>query len=369
MLLAAGALRPHAQPVSHLPGTPPAVALASVGLGGLNGLVTDYLWLRASQQQEAGKFWEALQTSRWITALQPRLGSVYEFQAWNLAHNIGDLFDEPRERWRWVELGLDLLHDDGLRANPRDPDLCRALAVLLLDRVAQADGPSGDYARQRFASTPRFARRFEPARVRQLEARYGRLDWRCAASHAFYWAGLGDELGAGQRRYGTLPRWRCAALRAVVTGGNVIERREQGLFFATPRPECLDGLLRVYQEAAGTASAQDRGFAAGRDAAVREVRVLRLAYGEGEPRLPDELRASALELLVPAGAGAAASFQDLYTRSELCRRLGEPVQARGLARLAQLGVAAYNAHGHDRLDAAQLRRRGVAAAEPLLRSH
>jgi hypothetical protein len=97
---------------------PPTLALVTIALGPIRGLIADLLWWRAVQFQDDGEYFEIIQLADWITAIQPRNTHVWAFQAWNMCYNIAYEFPEFGDRWPWVERALDLLRGDALRANP-----------------------------------------------------------------------------------------------------------------------------------------------------------------------------------------------------------------------------------------------------------
>ena len=110
---------------------PPLLAFTTVALGGFRGLISNFLWIRANDLQLDDKYFEAAQLADWITDLEPHFSQVWLFQAWNMAYNISVKFKDFPDRWRWVERGIELLRDDGLRYNPgRRPDLPRTGLVL-----------------------------------------------------------------------------------------------------------------------------------------------------------------------------------------------------------------------------------------------
>jgi hypothetical protein len=121
---------------------PPSLAFATVAMGAFRGLVVDVLWLRAEKLKEQGQFFDAKQVAEWITALQPRFASVWEFQAWNMAYNISVAMPatQPQERWRWVKNGYELLRDKGIPLNPKSILLYRELARIFQHKIgAMAD--------------------------------------------------------------------------------------------------------------------------------------------------------------------------------------------------------------------------------------
>jgi hypothetical protein len=113
----------HLDLADPLENTSPLVAFTTVALGGFRGVLADALWLRITRLQDEGKYFEIVQLSDWVTKLEPRFGSVWAFHAWNMTYNISVLFSRPEDRWRWVEHGIHLLRNDGLRYNPADARL------------------------------------------------------------------------------------------------------------------------------------------------------------------------------------------------------------------------------------------------------
>lgn len=114
---------------------PPAVALGTAALGSFRGLIVDVLWYRAYRLKEDGKFYEANQLSHLITQLQPRFPQVWVFHAWNMAYNISVATHTADERWYWVNSGIRLLRNQGVRLNPGSPRIYKELALILSHKV------------------------------------------------------------------------------------------------------------------------------------------------------------------------------------------------------------------------------------------
>lgn len=116
---------------------PPTLAFATVATGAFRGLVVDVLWMRADKLKEEGQFFDAKQLAEWITTLQPRFPSVWEFQAWNMAYNISVAIPttQPDQRWLWVRNGYELLRDKGIRWNPKSLELYRELARIFQHKI------------------------------------------------------------------------------------------------------------------------------------------------------------------------------------------------------------------------------------------
>jgi hypothetical protein len=120
-----------------LENAPPSLAFATVAMGAFRGLVVDVLWMRADQLKEQGQFFDARQLAEWITTLQPRFASVWEFQAWNMAYNISVAIPatQPDQRWRWVKNGYELLRDQGIPLNPKSIALYHELARIFQHKI------------------------------------------------------------------------------------------------------------------------------------------------------------------------------------------------------------------------------------------
>jgi hypothetical protein len=120
-----------------LENAPPSLAFATVAMGAFRGLVVDVLWMRADQLKEQGQFFDAKQLAEWITTLQPRFASVWEFQAWNMAYNISVAIPatQPDQRWRWVKNGYELLRDQGIPLNPKSIELYHELGRIFQHKI------------------------------------------------------------------------------------------------------------------------------------------------------------------------------------------------------------------------------------------
>ena len=120
-----------------LENAPPSLAFATVAMGAFRGLVVDILWIRADHLKDQGQFFDAKQLAEWITILQPRLASVWDFHAWNMAYNISVAMPatQPQDRWRWVRNGYELLRDKGIPKNPNNIVLYRSLAWIFQHKI------------------------------------------------------------------------------------------------------------------------------------------------------------------------------------------------------------------------------------------
>src|ERR1041384_2998086 len=121
--------------VTPLENAPPVLAFTTKALGGFRGLISNALWIRANELQEDGKYFEMVQLSDWITKLEPHLPAVWVHLAWNMAYNISIKFNDSADRWPWVYRGFTLLRDEGLKYNPKEPEIYRELAWIFQHKL------------------------------------------------------------------------------------------------------------------------------------------------------------------------------------------------------------------------------------------
>lgn len=139
----------HLDPPEALEQSPPLVAFTTVALGGFRGILVDILWVRLSELQQEGRYFEIVQLADWITKLEPRSSAIWAFQAWNMSYNISVMMSDYEDRWRWVRHGVELLRDDGLRYNPANAQLHRELGWLFQHKMgADSDRAHWLYKRQ-----------------------------------------------------------------------------------------------------------------------------------------------------------------------------------------------------------------------------
>jgi hypothetical protein len=208
--------------VQPLENAPPVLAFTTVALGGFRGLISNVLWIRASDLQDDDKYFEMAQLADWITKLEPHFVQVWLVQAWNMAYNISVKFKDYSDRWRWVDRGLELLRDDGLRYNPNETLIYRELAWFFQHKMGANMDDANMYYKQEWANemaevfgkkTPdldelihpqnddqkgraqllREKYKMDPEFMKQINELYGPLEWRLPEAHAIYWAALGLE--------------------------------------------------------------------------------------------------------------------------------------------------------------------------------
>ncbi|MGA2659087.1 MAG: hypothetical protein ABSH34_16415 [Verrucomicrobiota bacterium] len=209
-----------------LESAPPVLAFTTVALGGFRGLISNMLWIRAQQLQDEDKFFEMAQLADWITKLEPNYVQVWLVQAWNMAYNISVKFTDFADRWRWVERGIELLRDQGLPANQNAVLMYRELAWFFQHKMGANLDDAHMYYKQQWAremgqvfgkfrkpdldelidpqtddqkARARLLRekyKMDPSYMKEVDQRYGPLEWRLPEAHAIYWAALGLKIAA-----------------------------------------------------------------------------------------------------------------------------------------------------------------------------
>ena len=149
-ITAAGLLQPKMMAISDrdqlrytdisVDGAPPIVAIGTA-IGALRGLIVDYLWIKVTIQKEKGLLYEVMADADLITKLQPRFPEVWSFHGHNMAYNISVMTNTPEERWSWVNAGINLVRDKGIRYNPNDLVLHKELAFWFSHKI---DGLADD---------------------------------------------------------------------------------------------------------------------------------------------------------------------------------------------------------------------------------
>jgi hypothetical protein len=136
-----------------LENAPPSLAFATVAMGAFRGLLVDILWMRADKLKDEGEFFDAKQVADWITTLQPRFASVWEFHAWNMAYNISVAIPatQPEERWRWVKNGYELLRDKGIPLNPKSISLYFEMARIFQHKIGSVSDDAHKYYKLQLA--------------------------------------------------------------------------------------------------------------------------------------------------------------------------------------------------------------------------
>jgi hypothetical protein len=258
------------QPSSPLP---PAIAVTTVVLAGFRGIVADLLWIRAAALQEEGRYVELVQLANWITALEPHADDIWALQAWNMAYNVSVMVPDDAGRWRWVQNGLQLLRDRGLRNNPDSALLHGELSWLFFHKIGTDIDPSAQHYKQQWAKKVMSIlgqegranyEQLEQDPVAQenlhkvgltlqamqtLDSQYGPLDWRVAETHALYWAHLGKQRAPKNKPSRTCDRLIYNSMAALFDHGRLTYSEAGDIFVTSPEFDILPNVLKAFEAA------------------------------------------------------------------------------------------------------------------------
>lgn len=262
--------------VTPLENAPPVLAFTTVALGGFRGLIANALWIRANDLQEQGKYFEMVQLADWITKLEPTFVQVWLVQAWNMAYNISVKFTDPADRWRWLQRGIELLRDQGLRYNPKEALIYRELSWFFQHKMGHmlddahiyyktmwaremnqvlAGGhpnypellnPQTEEAKQR-VRTLRDRYKMEPQIMKRVDELYAPMEWRLPEAHAIYWAVVGLEKSTKTNQI-TLRRVVYQSMQLSVRRGRVIALPTNAWVVTGPDLEKIDAADEAYEK-------------------------------------------------------------------------------------------------------------------------
>ena len=256
---------------------PPSLALITVALGPIRGLVVDALWWRVANLQVEGEYFEILNITDWITMMNPTDSFAWVYHAWNLSSNLAYEFPTPETRWKWVEAGVKLLRDEGLKYNPGNKHIRSELAWLFLDKVGGISEPGKAYYIKQLATemerylkvgdrdeiealatakTGELARRAKalerveglvPSKMLEIDRRCGPFQWRLPQAQAVYW-GLRDsekDYSQGGLNYRSIVP---SAMLQAFLFGRIVEDKKSGLFVTTCNFDITDSIIAFYEE-------------------------------------------------------------------------------------------------------------------------
>ena len=115
-------------------GAPPIVAIGTA-IGALRGLIVDFLWIKVQVMKDRGQLFEVMADSELITKLQPRFAAVWGFHGHNMAYNVSVATQTEQQRWEWVQAGIRLVRNEGLRYNPNDVELHKEIAFWFAHKI------------------------------------------------------------------------------------------------------------------------------------------------------------------------------------------------------------------------------------------
>jgi hypothetical protein len=272
--------------VEHLENAPPVLAFTTMALGGFRGLISNALWMRATDLQDEDKFFEMMQLADWITKLEPHFVHVWLVQAWNMAYNISVKFKDFPDRWRWVKAGIELLRDDGLRYNQNETLIYRELAWFFQHKVGENLDDANMYYKFEWAKEmavvlgkdtkvnldelihPQTADetnrakllvekyKMDPVFMKALDEKYGPLEWRLPEAHAIYWGAMGLKRAAenptkvSKDDLITLRRIIYQSMQLSFHRGRLVKTPFGGAFEFGPNLDIIPKVSAAYEQAA-----------------------------------------------------------------------------------------------------------------------
>lgn len=248
----------------------PWVRYVMVGLGGFRGLAAEALWLRASALQSEGRYFELVQLSNWINALDPKAVEAWVFNSWNMAYNICAMVPGGEAKLRWVKAAQSLLRDRAIGANPASGTLYRELGWLFQNKIGSRDDPAHlvykiDLARRasRVLAGEECDLEMDADIRSEIESAIGKIDWRMAHAHSLYWAwkGLKAHKG-GLFEEEALRRMVRQSLCELVLHGKFAGDAEKGIYAEEPDYGLLEGVIAYYGGGALGGKPEARAFAA-----------------------------------------------------------------------------------------------------------
>lgn len=273
----------------------PWVRYVMVGLGGFRGAISEILWIRASRLQEQGRFVELVRLSEWINALDPRATDAWAFSAWNLAYNVAAMVPNPEARLQWVEAGVSLLRDKAIPANPRAPSLYRELGWLYQNKIGADDDSANIAYKLALASAAeahaagksarsRIILPTDPETVAEIEARFGKLDWRLAQAHSIYWAWQGFSMAKDGFDKIALRRMIQQNLVSLIMAGKFTGDTSAGRWAAEPDFGLVAPTMGFFEEAAFNSDGETRIYRIFLEALLKRL------TAAGEARLAETVR-------------------------------------------------------------------------------
>ncbi len=227
----------HLEPLQN---APPMLVLTTQALSGFRGIISSYLWLRANEMQLQKRYQEQMQLSQWVSQLQPTVPTVWVNRAWNMAYNVSVKYPDPETRWKYIQEGVRLLRDEGIKYCPQEPRIYHELAWTFQHKIGHNMDDHHRFFKQqwlnnmtavlwaseedarRSGGAPNFEElinppneevrarvqilrktyKLDPREMKAVAIKYGRvtlpngkkidaLDWRIPETHSIYWAHMG----------------------------------------------------------------------------------------------------------------------------------------------------------------------------------
>ena len=127
---------------------PPTLALTSIALGPLKGMIASALLWRAIDKEDKKEYFESFQLARMITTLQPTYAGVWTYQGFHLAFNIAATHKSREERWPWILRGIELMRDEGMKYNPGNSEIGHEIMRTITNKIDSTESEAAYFKNQ-----------------------------------------------------------------------------------------------------------------------------------------------------------------------------------------------------------------------------
>lgn len=105
---------------------------------GMRGVAISLLWNRSREYEKRADWDNVIVTANQIITLEPHFITIWDFVGWQLAYNASAMFDDYRERYRWVIRGFEFVQK-GTVYNRTAPKLYVRTGWTISQKVGIAD--------------------------------------------------------------------------------------------------------------------------------------------------------------------------------------------------------------------------------------
>ena len=116
----------------------PAGSAMKLATFGMRGVAVSLLWHRSQEYEKRADWDNVVATANQIITLEPHFITIWDFVGWQLAYNASAMFDDYRERYRWVIRGFNFVQD-GTVYNRTAPKLYVRSGWTISQKVGIAD--------------------------------------------------------------------------------------------------------------------------------------------------------------------------------------------------------------------------------------
>ncbi len=116
----------------------PAGSAMKLATFGMRGVAISLLWNRSLEYEKRADWDNVVATAEQIITLEPHFITIWDFVGWKLAYNASAMFDDYRERYRWVIRGFEFVQQ-GTEYNREAPKLYVRSGWTISQKIGIAD--------------------------------------------------------------------------------------------------------------------------------------------------------------------------------------------------------------------------------------